>query len=482
MLVLFETAAGFAIFKVLDESKLNKVDNIWSEFKSADQAQENLKLVSFKKFKTPDDAIENINAINEGKMSKVLKKLLKSKAAEIDELAVGDSKLGSLIKEKLEIPCIHNTATSELMRSVRSHLDTLLGDYKTELDAMNLAVSHSLGRFKVKFNPEKIDTMIVQAVSLLDDLDKELNNYAMRCREWYGWHFPELGKIISDHMAFAKVVKAIGMKQNAQSVDLSKILPEELEQRVKEEAEISMGTDISELDILNISQLCDQIIDMMNYRAQLHDYLKNRMNALAPNLTVLLGELIGARLISKAGSLVNLAKYPASTVQILGAEKALFRALKTKKDTPKYGIIYHAQLIGQASARSKGKMARKLAAKVSLSTRFDALCDESIGNQIGFDARVYLESQLKNESERGPKRISGQGKKFGTPGSAGGNYKFKSEVYNYDYSADSSFKRGGVKRNFEEQGDSTAKKFKSENQAGNQSFGSGKKKYDEDEE
>lgn len=161
--------------------------------------------MAFKKFKTTDEALENIASLTEGKISKVLRKLLKSKSDEIDELAVGDSKLGSLIKEKLEIQCVHNSATSELMRSVRNHLDTLLGDHKTELDAMNLAVSHSLGRYKVKFNPEKIDTMIVQAVSLLDDLDKELNNYAMRCREWYGWHFPELGKIITDHMAYAKV-------------------------------------------------------------------------------------------------------------------------------------------------------------------------------------------------------------------------------------------------------------------------------------
>lgn len=159
--------------------------------------------------------------------------------------------------------------------------------------------------------------MIVQAVSLLDDLDKELNNYVMRCREWYGWHFPEVGKIIQDHMAFAKVghspaspsmlhlvlqvVKAIGMRQNAGKVDLSAILPEELSDRVKEEAEMSMGTDISDIDLIHITQLCDQIIEMTEYRAQLHDYLKNRMNALAPNLTVLLGELIGARLISRAG-------------------------------------------------------------------------------------------------------------------------------------------------------------------------------------
>lgn len=89
------------------------------------------------------------------------------------------------------------------------------------------------------------------------------------------------------------------------------------------------------------------MIDISTYRAQLYDYLKTRMMAMAPNLTVLVGDLVGARLISHAGSLINLAKHPASTLQILGAEKALFRALKTKKDTPKYGLIYHSQLVGQ---------------------------------------------------------------------------------------------------------------------------------------
>ncbi len=87
--------------------------------------------------------------------------------------------------------------------------------------------------------------------------------------------------------------------------------------------------------MLNIELLADQVISMSEYRIQLFDYLKNRMAAIAPNLTVMVGELVGARLISHAGSLMNLAKHPASTVQILGAEKALFRALKTKKETPK---------------------------------------------------------------------------------------------------------------------------------------------------
>ncbi|CAD6184913.1 unnamed protein product [Caenorhabditis auriculariae] len=429
MLVLFETAAGYAVFKLSDEKALKKVDNIWDEFNTAEKAQEKLQLVSFKKFKTTADAVEATSALTDGKINKTLKKLLKSAVEEGEELAVGDAKLGNIIKEKLSLSCVHNSSISELMRGIRSHIDDLLAEHKEEMNAMNLAVAHSLARYRVKFNPEKIDTMIVQAVSLLDDLDKELNNYVMRSREWYGWHFPELGKIVQDHQAYAKIVQSVGMRQKIAESDLSAILPEELEARVKEEAEISMGTDISDIDLIHIQGLCDQVIELSQYRAQLFDYLKNRMSALAPNLTVLLGELVGARLISHAGSLVSLAKAPASTIQILGAEKALFRALKTKKDTPKYGLIYHAQLITQAPPKLKGKMARKLAAKCSLATRIDALTDDSTSNEVGIEARAALETVLRTEQERGPKKLR-------TPSHKHDKYEFKSETYEYDGSAD----------------------------------------------
>jgi nucleolar protein 58 len=202
-----------------------------------------------------------------------------------------------------------------------------------------------------------------------------------------------MAKLIVDNVAYAKVVRHMGQfpfppynrllikqihspgfRTNASSTDFSSILPEELELILRAAAEISMGTEISESDIANIHSLCDQIISISSYRTQLAEYLRNRMNAIAPNLTALVGELVGARLISHAGSLLNLAKHPASTVQILGAEKALFRALKTKHDTPKYGLIYHvgncvscdrigrtnhvaqASLIGQAPPKLKGKV------------------------------------------------------------------------------------------------------------------------------
>lgn len=132
-----------------------------------------------------------------------------------------------------------------------------------------------------------------------------------------------------------------GFRTKAATTSFEMILPEDLEATLKAAAELSMGTEISDSDMSHIHSLCDQVISITEYRTQLSEYLRNRMQAIAPNLTALVGDLVGARLISHAGSLMNLAKHPASTVQILGAEKALFRALKTKHDTPKYGLIYH---------------------------------------------------------------------------------------------------------------------------------------------
>lgn len=151
---------------------------------------------------------------------------------------------------------------------------------------------------------------------------------------------------------------------------------------------------ISENDLLHVCQLAQEVTGISEYRTQLFDYLKNRMQAIAPNLTHLVGELVGARLIAHAGSLLSLAKHPASTVQILGAEKALFRALKSKHNTPKYGLIYHASLIGQTPAKHKGKVARVLAAKCAISARVDALGEKDHAT-IGIDSRDKVENRIR---------------------------------------------------------------------------------------
>merc|ERR1712107_799100 len=127
----------------------------------------------------------------------------------------------------------------------------------------------------------------------------------------------------------------------------------------------------------NIDHFAGEVIKLADMRKSLHEYLKAKMDLVAPNLCALIGEIIGARLISHAGGLTNLAKYPASTVQILGAEKALFRLLKTKGNTPKYGLIFHSTFIGRAQQKNKGRISRYLANKCSIASRIDCFSDEA---------------------------------------------------------------------------------------------------------
>lgn len=197
-------------------------------------------------------------------------------------------------------------------------MQTLLtGLEDQELKQMQLGLAHSVSRYKLSFTTEKVDTMIIQAVCLLEDLDKELNNYAMRLREWYSWHFPELAKIITDNITYAKSVILIGMRTNVKNLsveELSDCMPEEIAESVQEAAEISMGTEILPDDEMHIKTLAKSVVEISEYRQNLAEYLKNRMNAVAPNLTILIGELVAAKLISHSGSLMNLAKQPASTI------------------------------------------------------------------------------------------------------------------------------------------------------------------------
>jgi nucleolar protein 56 len=154
-----------------------------------------------------------------------------------------------------------------------------------------------------------------------------------------------------------------------------------------------MGMDISDVDLLNVATFTARLVSLSAYRAQLFEYLQSKMDVVAPNLAALIGEVVGARLISHAGSLVNLAKSPASTIQILGAEKALFRALKTKGNTPKYGLIFHSSFIGRAAAKNKGRISRYLANKCAIASRIDSFSETST-SKFGARMKDQVEQRL----------------------------------------------------------------------------------------
>merc|ERR1711934_363050 len=314
-------------------------------------------------------------------------------------LGVSDSKLSASINDACGIKCSHIGVVPEGIRGIRQHFAKLVKGFSAATsDKSQLGLSHSYSRAKVKFNVNKSDNMIIQSIALLDQLDKDVNTFCMRIREWYSYHFPELIKIVPENALYAKVVKLIKnrkeISQDAHFEKLERILMDSSRaQAVIDASKSSMGMDISPIDLLNIDMFASRVIGITEYRKELSTYLRSKMSVVAPNLAELIGDTVGARLISHAGSLTNLAKCPASTVQILGAEKALFRALKTKGNTPKYGLIFHSSFIGRASQKNKGRISRYLANKASIASRIDSFSDEPT-DKYGKMMRDQVEERL----------------------------------------------------------------------------------------
>ena len=291
-------------------------------------------------------------------------------------------------------------AVQDLLRGLRQHAPKLLKQLQSgDVERAQLGLGHAYSRARVKFSVQKNDNHIIQAIATLDHLDKAINTFAMRVREWYSWHFPELVRIVSENREYAKLALFIGDKKRLSDDDLHEVAAqvnddETVARSIIDAAKVSMGQDISESDMQNVTAFASRVVKLAKYRKSLHAYLVGKMGIVAPNLAALIGEVVGARLISHAGSLTNLSKYPASTVQILGAEKALFRALKTKGNTPKYGLIYHSSFIGRAGQKNKGRISRFLANKCSIACRIDNF-SENPTTKFGDALRNQVEERLQ---------------------------------------------------------------------------------------
>ncbi|GMH36642.1 hypothetical protein BSKO_04515 [Bryopsis sp. KO-2023] len=388
--ILFESASGFSLFEFtgLDEignstAAVRKSVNEFERFGSV------VKLVAFRPFESAASALSEINTVSEGQLSDDLKNFLTMSLPKVKagkkpkfEMGVSESKLGSVIQEETGIPCFCRELSGELIRGVRVHFSKYVKQLEDkDLAQAQLGLAHSYSRAKVKFNVNRVDNMVIQAIGILDTLDKDINTFVMRVREWYSWHFPELVKVVNDNYQYAKCCLLIKDKSEISEQKhlegLTEIVgSEETAKEIIEAGMMSMGQDISPIDLVNIEAFAKRVIGLVEYRHKLMSYLQDKMHGIAPNLSALIGEVVGARLISQAGSLTNLAKSPASTIQILGAEKALFRALKTKGNTPKYGLIFHSSFIGKAATKNKGRISRYVAGKCAMASRIDCFMDQ----------------------------------------------------------------------------------------------------------
>lgn len=229
----------------------------------------------------------------------------------------------------------------------------------------------------------KKDKIVIQAVDAIDEIDKSLNIFTARLREWYGLHFPEMERDVEKHERFVKLVSEYGLRENIDNKELKQI------------AKTSMGIDLSEKDEAILKEYATKIKELYKLREHLEKYVDNVLKGIAPNLREIAGGLLAARLIALTGGLEKLAKKPSSTVQLLGAEKALFRFLHGRGRSPKYGLLFTHQLIQNAPLKKRGKVARVLASKLSIAAKMD------------FYGKKVKSTELKKGLEERIKKIMG---------------------------------------------------------------------------
>lgn len=351
--------------------------------------------------------------------------LLELKNSGFDEFVFNNKELQNLTSQSLGYKVVYEKNSLEL-KNFRLNLELQLrkvGINKTrdEILSQYKIISEELTRKKISQASGHSDNMIIQIVSILDVIKKSISLFSSHLREWYGLYFPELtDKLIEDNILMAKIVSIIGEREGFSYDNLKNNfdLPEKRIKILAKHASNSMGADFN---LKMVQEYANQIISLDSYRQELESYLANLMEQVAPNINAIIGSLIGAKLIAKAGSLKKLAYMPASRIQLLGAEKALYRFLKTGEKRPKHGLIFQWNQIRSSRFDHRGKIARVVAGKVGIAAKVDHFSGQFIGdtllNEIELKIKEikekYPEPPVRQEMKRPPKRGKKSTKKKG---------------------------------------------------------------------
>jgi len=296
---------------------------------------------------------------------------------ELDQVTVDSEPLARLARSivKAEVVQDENDPTiSKLRNRLPSILVRLrIIESKDEYEQFVRDVSLELAKTAITEATTKRDLYAIQTVRSIEDLDKILNLLAGRVREWYGLHFPELDRLVEKHDSYIRLVHSLGARDSFSYDALTKLgIPQDKATQISASAEKSSGAEMTGTDLEWLRQVCGTVLELYGLREAAEKYTDKIMGEVAPNMTSVLGAVLSAKLISMAGGLENIAKMPSSTLQVLGAEKALFRTLKTGARPPKHGVIFQYAPIHQSPKWLRGKIARAVAGKLAIAARMDA--------------------------------------------------------------------------------------------------------------
>lgn len=336
----------------------------------------------------PRSAAETSINLKSGKVTPEFSRLIERLRMEgYDIFILENEELAEALSNNLKLRCkvVRDTDAGKHINSNLERLAHESGFLSEELplDDWMRRFSIELSKIKVHKAVGRRDEVVSKIIQTIDDLEKTSNLLVNRLREWYGLHFPELGSIIEKNETYTELVRDLTERGNFTEENLVKEgLPKAVAAKIALSAASSMGADLTGDDLENVRALSDLIIAVDRTKSLMESRLDSLMEEVSPNLRAVAGPLIGARLISLAGGLKNLAKMPSSTIQVLGAEKALFRSLRTGARPPKHGVIFQHRLMRKAKKRHRGKIARTLAGKLAIAARTDAFSGKFIADEL----------------------------------------------------------------------------------------------------
>ena len=343
-------------------------------------ALEDTNLIYRKQFYNPEIEYSSIIQGEKNYISDLIPKL-----RNYDQVRVNNKNLIEVFqRENIDVKLMSDSRQDEINQN---KLDLIikfgLSDDRDELAGILQKFAINLSSMKVKETSEKLDLHLVQAVNTLDEIDEIINTIGTRIREWYGLHFPELDYLLQNIITYANIVRDAGSRENITKELLSQLeVPEKKIELIQQTISKSQGGDLTVESSESLKILASEVIKLSELRTNLSRTVENLMEILAPNLKNILTAIIGARLIAKAGSLLRLAQMPSSTIQIIGAEKALFRALKTGTRPPKHGLIFQHPSVNSAPKWQRGKIARALSSKIAIAVRIDVYRKGALDNSI----------------------------------------------------------------------------------------------------
>jgi nucleolar protein 56 len=327
-------------------------------------------LIASRKF---EDAIRSYRLLKSGAVPEEIRQFIE-KLRPFDSITVNDASVAAMLRQAgLNSQLMPEDQQQWIQGSKPDFIiKASFADNSEEAMQRLRGFAISLSSSRVKEASERLDLHIIQSINALDELDKIINTVGARLREWYGLHFPELDNLIQSLIAYAEIVSRAGLRQNITAEILQGAgMQDKKVEVILDAARRSKGGDMTPENLAIVKRLADQVISQSDLRRVLADHVEVAMETVAPNVKELLTVTVGARIIAKAGSLARLATLPASTIQVLGAEKALFRALKTGARPPKHGLLFQHPLVHSAPKWQRGKIARAVASKVAIAARID---------------------------------------------------------------------------------------------------------------